>query len=324
MAKGVVVKRTPSFSIIVCTYNRAAQLVRTFNALNALEVPAGIEAQLVVVNNNSSDDTASVCRRFGASSRLDFVCCEEPKPGLSNARNCGIAAARGDIVIFTDDDITMPSDWLKEYADTFARTGADCVFGRIVPDWGLQGPPPWYDDTFSMIFGKLDYGEQELTVTTRRHEFFGANFAIAKDVVVDYGGFDPALGRTPDKLYISEERKLFLHLLADKRKMVYSPTILVRHHVSERMRSKAYIEQYYRDTAVSLANIAPANPKRQFLGVPYFRWVEFLRNLAMFVPRVATRVLGGEWHRIFPLRMELLRAARVVALYVSRRHQVRR
>lgn len=321
---GAAPVRDPSLSIIVCTYNRSAQLVRTLESLIALVVPQGITAQLVVVNNNSSDDTADVCRRFAATERLRFTYCEERKQGLSHARNCGVAAATGNVVIFTDDDITVPSDWLAGYAGVFVRTGADCVFGKIVPDWGGQGPPSWYDDAFSMIFGKLDYGDRELIVNSRRHEFFGANFAVDRKLIVDYGGFDPALGRTPDKLYISEERKLFLRLVADRRKIVYAPNICVRHHISERMRSKQYIEQYYRDTAVSLVNIAPVNPGRQVFGVPYFRLIEFLRTLVMFVPRAVLRIARGEWHRIFPLRLELMRSVRVVGLYISRRRQARR
>jgi glycosyltransferase involved in cell wall biosynthesis len=315
---------TPTFSIVVCTYNRAAQLARTLDTLNSLEVPARVATQLVVVNNNSPDDTASVCRRFAAESRLPCVYREEMRQGLSHARNCGLSAADGEIVIFTDDDITMPSNWLANYADVFRRMSPDCVFGKIVPDWGNQGPPAWYDDSFSMIFGKLDYGDREFVVTSRRHEFFGANFAVRKDVVTDYGGFDPALGRTPDRLYISEERKLFLRFLADGRKMVYSPDIRVYHHVSERMRTKEYIEQYYRDTAVSLANIAPANPGRQLCGVPYFRWIELARALLMFLPQAVLRIAEGKTKRLFPLRLELLRTARVVALHLARRNRVRR
>lgn len=316
--------RDISFSIIVCTYNRAAQLAKALGTVNALELPAGVAAQLVVVNNNSPDDTASVCRQFAAASRFHFTYCEEREQGLSHARNRGLAVAEGAITIFTDDDVTVPSDWLVNYTDVFMRTDADCVFGKIIPDWGADGPPPWYDDGFSMIFGKLDYGDLEFSVTSRRQEFFGANFAIRRDLVTTYRGFDPTLGRTPDKLYISEERKLFLRLLADRRKMVYCPSIYVHHHVSDRMRSRQYVRQYYWDTAVSLVNITPANTSRQLFGVPYFRCVELARTLAMFLPRAAVRIVCGQRNKLFVLTMELMRMVRVVFLHFQRRHLIRR
>src|SRR5690348_6834853 len=99
-------------TIIVCTYNRAASLRDTLQALRRLDSPAGCEWEVIVVDNNSRDDTRAVVEEVAASwprLRYEF----EGAQGLSHARNRGIGAARGDVILFTDDDVLPESDWLR-------------------------------------------------------------------------------------------------------------------------------------------------------------------------------------------------------------------
>lgn len=166
---------TEMFSIVLCTYNRAERLIQTLAFLDQLDPMEDAAIELIVVDNNSSDGTRSVCEGFAARARVSFRWVFENHQGLSHARNRGLAEADGSIIIFTDDDITVPSHWAAEYARVFREHEADCVFGRIVPDWGGD-KPSWYDSKFGPIFGALDYGSEEFVVTTRNFEFFGANF----------------------------------------------------------------------------------------------------------------------------------------------------
>jgi glycosyltransferase involved in cell wall biosynthesis len=241
----------------------------------------------------------------------------EPKQGLSHARNRGVAEASGSFVVFTDDDITVPPDWAARYLEVIDGVAADCVFGRIVPNW--NGPrPPWYDTGFKAMFGDLDYGPTQFNVTTRNFEFFGANFGCRRALMQEIGGFDPSLGRTPAALYISEERQVFLRLLTRGSLIVYSPSIWVQHEISEEMKTKDYVRRYYRDTATSLVTIVPVNPDRQFLGVPYYRWLESAQLSLFFIPRAAVAVATGCPGRLFPLWMELQRSLRVLLLHSRR------
>lgn len=306
-----------TLSIVLCTYNRAARLEQTLEAMNALTMPANAGLDLIVVDNNSRDDTIAVCEQFAARTRLPFRCCTEIRQGLSHARNRGLAETRGSIVIFTDDDITVPADWAVEYARTFEAYEADCVFGRIVPEWnGVV--PAWYDGKFSAIYGALDYGPVAFVVTTRNREFFGANFACRKELLERIGGFDPSLGRTPEALYISEERKIFLTLFRQGCKVVYQPSIWVAHNISPEMKTKAYVQRYYRDTATSLVNITDPGTRRQLFGIPFFRLRESAEMLMLFPGRAIMCAVTGRFNRLFSLRLETGRTLRMLRLYVRR------
>ena len=82
-------------TVAICTWNRARLLDQTLTGLHALRIPEGITWELLVVNNRSTDDTDAVISRHADTLRLRRLC--EPKQGLSNARNCAVRAARGDL-----------------------------------------------------------------------------------------------------------------------------------------------------------------------------------------------------------------------------------
>ncbi|NNM01828.1 MAG: glycosyltransferase family 2 protein, partial [Gammaproteobacteria bacterium] len=100
-------------SISLCTHNNASSLDRTLASLRALEVPAGIEWEVVLVDNGSTDPTPVVAN--GWADRLPVVYLFEARLGLSVARNRSLAAARGDLVIFIDDDVEAVPGWLAAY-----------------------------------------------------------------------------------------------------------------------------------------------------------------------------------------------------------------
>lgn len=124
----------PSLSVVICTYNRSGSLAETLASVNACTLPGDCTVELVVVDNNSTDDTAAVCATFAGVARIPFRCVKETAQGLSHARNRGVAEATGDVVIFTDDDVLVNARWLVTYAEEFGVNEADCAFGRIYPD----------------------------------------------------------------------------------------------------------------------------------------------------------------------------------------------
>ena len=130
-------------SVVVCTYNRCASLAETLDAIGAQQVPPGFRWELIVVDNNSKDDTRGTVERFAAcrpnlAVRYGF----EPKQGLSNARNHGIGAATGEFLVFTDDDVLPAADWLATLVQGMREHGCDAAGGYIEPLWQAP-PPPW-------------------------------------------------------------------------------------------------------------------------------------------------------------------------------------
>src|SRR5690606_2409380 len=104
-------------TVAICTWNRSFLLARTLEQLGALIVPPGLRWELLVVDNASSDDTSQVLQ--GYLGRLPLRVVREERPGLSNARNAAIRAARGEYIIWTDDDVLVAPGWLAAYSDAF-------------------------------------------------------------------------------------------------------------------------------------------------------------------------------------------------------------
>jgi glycosyltransferase involved in cell wall biosynthesis len=118
-------------SIIICTYNRSENLKECFDCLASQEITHGFSWEVILVDNNSSDQTKEYTKNYAKNCnfllRYDF----ELKQGLSHARNHGIKTSNGDILIFIDDDIRVSIQWLQSIYNTFKAHQCDAVGGRI-------------------------------------------------------------------------------------------------------------------------------------------------------------------------------------------------
>src|SRR6266540_2548384 len=122
-------------SAIICTYNRANSLQKTLKSLEDLVVPANLSWELIVVDNNSRDDTRAVVEGFARTARFPVRYVFAGRQGLCHARNTGITVARGEVMAFTDDDVTVDPCWLWHLKRTFDQCDCMGVAGRIVPVW---------------------------------------------------------------------------------------------------------------------------------------------------------------------------------------------
>lgn len=117
-------------SIVVPTLNRPQSLRRALASARAQQGLGGATVEIVVIDNSREESARSVVDAFAQEGwPLRYV--SEPRPGVANARNAGIAAARGDWIAFLDDDEEAPSDWLARLLATARATGADAVFGPV-------------------------------------------------------------------------------------------------------------------------------------------------------------------------------------------------
>ena len=179
-------------SLIVPTFNRARFLddsLQTF--VNQTLEPSSYE--ILVVDNNSTDDTKATVERALKSSPVSWSYLFEPKQGLHFARNRGIVEAKGDVIVFGDDDIIAEDRWLQCFAEEFERSpDLGVAGGPIVPAW-LGTPEPWVFDYGTErnhpVFAILDLGER--TRVLRKEHVFGCNFAIRRDLAIEIGGSQP-------------------------------------------------------------------------------------------------------------------------------------
>lgn len=253
-------------SVIVCTHNRAAKVVRCLEAL-AAERESVSEWELVLVANACADDTAARARgmegMFGG--RLRVI--EEPRPGLSIARNVGAEASNGRYLIYLDDDAIPLPGWLRAYAEWFGRNpDVRAGGGPILPDWtGVERPKYWHPD-FEVNRARLEF-EAGVDRFPEGRLPFGANMFMRRDALAELGGFDPALGMKGRSIGVAEETEWFLRVVRRGEALGYVHAAPVSHWVNPRdLTRRGLLKRAYETGVVAVRVFGVGRPPRGWLG----------------------------------------------------------
>lgn len=220
-------------SLIIATYNRAPHLLRALESVVRQTADHSLW-ECVVVNNNSTDSTPTDFADFAAAHpQFGLRMIDEPKQGLSNARNCGIRNSSGDIVAIVDDDETLVPEYISTYIDFFdANAEAFVAGGGVIPCYE-SGRPKWMSPyPERMIANPIDLGRRVREFPKSRIPA-GGNMAFRREVFADFGMFDPALGRNGKALTGGEETDLFARLRAGGKKLYYVPHAEIFHHIPD-------------------------------------------------------------------------------------------
>ena len=220
-------------SVCICTYNRAQSLARTLDTLAAQNGVDWATVEVIVIDNNCTDDTRDIVA--AAAARLPVRRVIEQAQGLANARNRALAVSRGRWIIFTDDDVLLEQDWLRSYNEAFDEfPEANIAAGRIVPLW-KQGRPGWFKgqqlDLMNGVLVWYDRGTDVRVMAPSDPEPFGANFAMRRALVERIGVFDPGLGMHGRKLGRGEDTEFFIRAKAAGAKGIYVGRALCYHPV---------------------------------------------------------------------------------------------
>jgi glycosyltransferase involved in cell wall biosynthesis len=221
-------------SVIVCTYNRNDYILKALNSLARQTLPAD-QYEIVIVNNNSTDNTDTLCQTFLQKYRQQRNCFYfiETQQGLSYARNRGIVESSGDILVFMDDDAQADENFLQEICHFFETTpDAKACGGRIYPDFESK-QPEWMSRFLLPLTSTLDKGNKIKLFKGTKYPV-GANMAFKKEVFQQYGMFNPDLGRKGNNLDGSEEKDIFFKLKKDRKKIYYLPFATIKHQVPDK------------------------------------------------------------------------------------------
>ena len=244
-------------SILICTRDRAADLRATLATFAELDVPVGVSAELLVIANGSRDQTAEVVKHFSDSclrlkSRYLFV----GTPGKSRALNVGIAASAGGVLMFTDDDVHVPPDWIERMCEPIFSGTADAVAGgiRLAPSlhrpWLTAAQRGWLASTEDLP-KNID------------HPMIGANMAIGRHVLQRVPGFDPEVG--PGARGHAEDTLFWLQVREAGFRIATRLDIETVHHLEpERLSRKAFMRQ--------------ARKRGEFAAYVEWHWEHFRRR----------------------------------------------
>ncbi len=230
-------------SILICTYNRRRVLAQTLEGLTRLRVPAGVDAELILVCNACTDGSEDVGREWSARMPFAMRVVGEPEPGLSVARNRAIAEARHDILVFTDDDVLVDPDWLDGLLDIYRTRGerVGIVGGRVDLWWEAVERPAWLPKELEWLLASHDRGDQILELSTP--DLFGANFSLRREVFGRVGPFRTDLGRKGSSLGGFEEAVFIESAIRAGFGVFYTPRASVRHWVHPERATQRYMSR---------------------------------------------------------------------------------
>jgi glucosyl-dolichyl phosphate glucuronosyltransferase len=231
-------------TVLICTFNRAADLEKALACTLAQDTGGRFSYEVLVVDNNSTDDTRQVVERFVAAGHSNLRYLFEGRQGRSHALALGVAEARGGIYALSDDDVIVGRDWLRTIVDTFsARPDVAFVGGKVMPLWEAQ-PRPWLTPRHWSAIALSDYGDRPLVVD-RDNQICLLAASFRSDVVRAIGGYRENLGVSKDKIGGTEDVDLFARLYRNGYRGLYLPTLVIHHKVAPNRTTKSYHRRWH-------------------------------------------------------------------------------
>ena len=240
------------FSIILCTYNRRRLVLNTLTSLRRQTLPFRA-FEVIVVDNGSRDGTLSAVRTYANAGRHEeqktdeiwnVHCLSEPRRGLAYARNTGLLAASGEIVVFLDDDTVADPYFLESLWQNYAETGADAVGARVELLWenGGRGRPHWLADDMLETLGYFSPAEHRTRLEPPA-SFSSSGFSVKVEALRAAGSFLPFLSKRQkagDLPSSMEVRDLCQRLHADGCALWFEPAALVMHRAPVERLTRAF------------------------------------------------------------------------------------
>ena len=232
----------PKISAVICTHNRVDCLQYCIDSLRDQTLYPE-QYEILVVDNDSTDGTAQLCRRYGDIVNFKYI--HEPILGLSQARNRGLLEASGDFVGYIDDDAAAEPQWLEKALESFEMDPSpDWVGGSVTLVWEDE-PPSWLTEYYYGALGWVNWGNMARFLDPATEWLVGCNSIFRRQSLEKFGGFDVRLGRKKKLLLSGEEVQLHHKIRAAGGTFYYNPAVHVHHQVSSERTTPSYFYRRY-------------------------------------------------------------------------------
>ena len=232
-------------TIAVPTHNRSRMLLATLESIAALEKPECGIAECLVIDNNSTDDTAAVAEDFARYAPLPMRRIFERRQGSSYARNRAVNEARGEVILFIDDDAVAEPHWAVELLAAMEARRLDAVCGMVLPRWSVA-PPTWLGPSVAIKLAVHDEAalkDAPPSVLDTIHNYFSANVAFRRDSFTRFGRFREELGVVGRNPMSGEDTELFERIMRSGGAMGFAPAARVHHLIPRERMTRAYLRR---------------------------------------------------------------------------------
>jgi glycosyltransferase involved in cell wall biosynthesis len=309
-------------TVILCTHNRCRTLPVALDSVGASHMPDSAEWEVLVVDNNSADQTRQVVEEYIRRFPHRFRYCLEPRQGKSYALNTGIREAQGEVLAFLDDDVTVEPSWLENLtarvrSGEWIGAGGRIRATKTVPlpkwivlegAWGLGG----------VLCGLFDRGDAPRELDCAPN---GSNMAFQRSIFQKYGGFRTDMGPSPDGKTPrpNEDTEFGRRIMAAGEHLLYEPSAIIYHPVLQERLRKDYFLSWWFDYGRAVILERGGRPRifgipRAFLSIPNlvvrflsFRTLQWLLTLNpphRFYRKCHVWYTAGEIAQIYRLSAE--------------------
>ncbi len=225
------------YSVIVCTFNRSGLLEDTLRQLELQDLPAD-KYEVIVVDNNSTDNTREIAEQF-TSRTANFQYVFEPIQGVSRARNRGYEEAKGEYLVYVDDDVLVEKGHLSAVDSVVTRFDPDIIGGPLYPQY-MDSKPKWFKDSYETRW----HGDESRFSTTCRVN--GGNAVIRRTVLESVGLYDTQISFAgTNRSSMGEDAKVLdtyrRQVPLDKQKVYYSVEATVHHKITGFKMTRGYV-----------------------------------------------------------------------------------
>ena len=233
-------------TLLVCTYNRAADLAGLLDSAFAQQIAPGATYEIVVVDNNSRDQTADTVKRAAAQSPVPLRYFFEARQGKSYALNTAIAEARGEICSIADDDLILPPDYVRRTLEIFrAYPRLSLLGGRVLPK-ASQPLPAWLTSEHYAPLALSAFGEQPFATNKERPVCLLAASFRKRDLLAA-GGYQEGLSVSEGRIGGIEDAEIYQRMYEAGFEGRYDPSLFLYHKVEAYRLTRSYHRRWHRD-----------------------------------------------------------------------------
>jgi glucosyl-dolichyl phosphate glucuronosyltransferase len=230
-------------TIAIPTHNRVATLRNTLASVAALAIPADLDADCIVVDNASTDETASAIESLARDAPFPLRRVYEARLGSSFARNRAVTETASDFIFFIDDDVIVERDWAAELLASIRARDLDASCGMVLPRWS-SAPPAWLGPSLWVKLAVHD----ERAISSSPPEaveqlvnYFSANVGFRRSTFERFGNFREDLGVVGGNPISGEDTELFARIIARGGAIGFAHRAKVHHMIPPERMTRAYL-----------------------------------------------------------------------------------
>jgi glycosyltransferase involved in cell wall biosynthesis len=271
------VNRDKTISVAICTYNRAGRLYELIEAVR--KQVCQIPYEILVIDNNSSDDTMVVLKKLAMSDGAPLRFVREERQGIVHARNRAVEEAKKSTYMAFIDDDEIPCDgWLKAAVDALDRENAECVGGEIRVSLPCKECPEWLGQELLGFLGEVKYDIQPFWITDSTTSLWCGNIAYRMSLFADGLRFDQRYNRKGIGVGGSEDGAMFKSMLEQGARMRYRPDMVIEHFVDEWKIKRSYFLKLHYTAGKRLGWLGSEDYGNTVFGVPPFMVAQLIKQ----------------------------------------------